>query len=235
MTTAAVVLAAGAGVRLGEAVPKAFVLLGGRPIVEYSLAAIEASGVIDRTVLVVSNEQVERARGLVADLSGVGRVDAVVAGGQTRQASVRCGLASVEGVDVVLCHDAARPFASPALFARVVEGLASTGAHGVVPVVSSPDTIKRVADGRVIETIPRETVGLVQTPQAFLAEILRRAHDQAALQGIPEATDDAMLVEAIGSPVAVVEGETSNFKITGPNDLRRAEGLIATGQGTWSP
>lgn len=229
MTTGALVLAAGAGARLGEELPKAFLALGGKPMVQYSLEAIEESGVIDRTVLVVPNEQVERARRLVADLSGVGRVDAVVAGGQTRQASVRCGLAGLNGVDVVLCHDAARPFASPALFARVVEALGSTGAHAVVPVVSSPDTIKRISHGRVIETIPRDAVGLVQTPQAFLAEVLRRAHHEASPGG-QEATDDAMLVEAIGSPIAVVEGEMSNFKITSPHDLRRAEVLIATAQ-----
>jgi 2-C-methyl-D-erythritol 4-phosphate cytidylyltransferase len=230
MTTAALVLAAGAGARLGEALPKAFVALGGKPMLQYSLEAIEAFGVIDRTVLVVSDQQVERARRLVADLSGVGRVDAVVSGGQTRQASVRCGLAGLNDVDVVLCHDAARPFASPALFARVVEALGSTAVHGVVPVVSSPDTVKRIAHGRVIETVPREAVGLVQTPQAFVSEVLRRAHDEASLGG-PEATDDAMLLEAIGSPIAVVEGETSNFKITGPDDLRRAEAFVATGQG----
>jgi 2-C-methyl-D-erythritol 4-phosphate cytidylyltransferase len=233
MTTGALVLAAGMGTRLGEATPKAFVLLGGRSMVEYSLDAIEASGVIDRTILVVPEGQVEQARRLVQDRSGPGRVDGVVVeGGETRQASVRCGLAALNDVEVVVCHDSARPFAAPTLFVRVVEALTSTGAHGAVPVVASPDTVKRVADGRVVETIPRGAVGMVQTPQAFLADVLRRAHEQALLAG-REATDDAMLVEALGSPVAVVEGEPTNFKITSAQDLRRAEALLAEGEGGW--
>lgn len=228
MSTAALVLAAGAGVRLGEGIPKAFVALGGRALVELSLEAIAASGTIDRTVVVVAGEEVDRAHRL---LGAAGSVDDIVAGGGTRQASVRCGLAALPGdVDVIVCHDAARPFASPALFVRVVEALISSDAWGAVPVVSSPDTVKRIAAGRVVETIPREAIGLVQTPQAFPADALRQAHQEAVRTGL-EATDDAMLLESIGALVVVVEGEISNFKITTPEDLRRAEGLVVARPG----
>jgi 2-C-methyl-D-erythritol 4-phosphate cytidylyltransferase len=231
MTTAVLVLAAGAGLRLGEPGPKALVPLGGRPLIGYSLEAIEASGVIDRTVLVVPGADIARARQLVTEIPGAGAVDDIVAGGDTRQASVRCGLAALpQDVDVVICHDGARPFASPVLFRRVVEALESTGAQGAVPAVASPDTVKRVADGRIIETIPREAIGLVQTPQAFDADTLRKAHHEALGAGL-EATDDAMLLEALGSLVVIVEGEASNFKITTADDLRRAEGMLAARDG----
>jgi len=227
MSTAVLLLAAGAGVRLGEGIPKAFVPIGGRPLVEHSLEAIAASHASDRTVIVVAGEEIDRAH----RLAEAGAVDEVVAGGGTRQASVRCGLAVLPSdIDVIVCHDAARPFASPALFVRVVDALTSSDAGGAVPVVPSPDTVKRIADGRVIETIPRDAIGLVQTPQAFQADTLRQAHRDAVRTGL-EATDDAMLLEAIGALVVVVKGEMSNFKITTPQDLRRAEGLIVARAG----
>ena len=227
MSTAALLLAAGAGTRLGGTEAKAFVSLGNRPMLQHSLEAIVASGVIDRMVLVVPWEDVERTRRLVAGLSELGRAEDVVVGGDTRQASVRCGLAAIaDGVEVVVCHDAARPFASADLFARVVEAVRSGGAEAAVPVVPSPDTVKRIAEGLVVETIPRGQIAFAQTPQAFRADVLRRAHEEALRTGLT-ATDDAMVVEAIGSRVVVVEGEVGNFKITTPEDLRRAEALLA--------
>lgn len=231
MSTAALLLAAGAGTRLGGNLAKAFVALGDRPMLLRSLEAIEACGVVDRTVLVVPGDEVERARRLVAGRSETGRVQDVVAGGETRQASVRCGLAALpDGMEVVLCHDAARPFASPALFIRVVEAVHSGEGEAAVPVVPSPDTVKRIEGGLIVQTIPRDEIGLVQTPQAFRARTLRRAHDEAIRTGL-SATDDSMLVEAIGSRVVVVEGEEANFKITTLEDLRRAEALVAAGWG----
>jgi 2-C-methyl-D-erythritol 4-phosphate cytidylyltransferase len=229
MSTAALLLAAGTGTRLGGTEAKAFVSLGDRPMVQHSLEAIVASRVIDRIVLVVPGEELDRTRRLVDGLWEMGRVEDVVAGGETRQSSVRRGLAIIsDGVDMVLCHDAARPFASAALFARVVEPVRSGGAEAAIPVVPSPDTVKRIAGSLVVETIPRGQIGFAQTPQAFRADVLRRAHDEALRTGL-SATDDAMLVEAIGSRVVVVEGEVGNFKITTPEDLRRAEALLGTG------
>jgi 2-C-methyl-D-erythritol 4-phosphate cytidylyltransferase/2-C-methyl-D-erythritol 2,4-cyclodiphosphate synthase len=161
----------------------------------------------------------------------------VVPGGATRRQSVRSGLeAAPTGVDAIVCHDSARPFASPDLFARVTAGLGQ--AHGVVPVVSSPDTIKVVREGRVVETIPRDHSGLVQTPQAFHEEVLRSVHETEWPPDL-EATDDAMLLELAGFQVAAVGGEVSNFKITTPEDLRRAAWVIAVGAKSegqrWSP
>jgi 2-C-methyl-D-erythritol 4-phosphate cytidylyltransferase len=209
---------------------KAFVPLGDRSMLQWSLRAIEACGAIDGVVVVVPGGAVERTRRLMAEASERGRVQEVVPGGETRQASVRCGLEGIPpDVEVVVCHDAARPFASPALFVRVLQALRSTDADAAVPVVSSPDTVKRIAAGRVVETIPRDDIGLAQTPQAFRAEVLRRAHQEAVRTGLA-ATDDAMLVEAIGSRVVVVEGEPTNFKVTTPEDLRRAAALIMAEQ-----
>jgi 2-C-methyl-D-erythritol 4-phosphate cytidylyltransferase/2-C-methyl-D-erythritol 2,4-cyclodiphosphate synthase len=135
-------------------------------------------------------------------------------------------------VDAVLCHDAARPFASASLFDRVMQRLAvgagdvARRADGVVPVVPILDTVKRVRDDVVVETLPREELGLVQTPQAFRREALEDAHAQAVRSGLV-ATDDAMLLEAAGYRVAAVDGEVVNFKITTAEDLRRAEFVLA--------
>jgi 2-C-methyl-D-erythritol 4-phosphate cytidylyltransferase len=227
MSTATILLAAGTGSRLGLPTPKAFVPLGGRTIVEYSLEAIQAAGGIDLVLLVVAPQDVDRAAGVLAGMPGSAPEIRIVPGGETRQGSVRRGLDEMPlGIDVVLCHDAARPFASPGLFARVAASLGQGGTKGVVPAIRSPDTVKRVAGDRVMETVPRDSVGLVQTPQAFDAEALRAAH-RSALAGGLEGTDDAMLLEAIGLPVATVEGEATNFKITTPNDLSRAEAMLA--------
>lgn len=138
----------------------------------------------------------------------------VVAGGPTRAASVRAGLADVpDTAGIVIVHDAARPLASPDLFAAVVAAVLA-GSDGAIPCLPVADTLKRVRDGRVVATIDRAELSTVQTPQAFRAEVLRRAH-----AGAPEATDDAALVEAIGGSVAVVAGETRNHKITDAGDL----------------
>jgi 2-C-methyl-D-erythritol 4-phosphate cytidylyltransferase len=144
-------------------------------------------------------------------------VAAAVVGGATRSDSVRAGLAAVpEGAEIVLVHDAARPLASHALFAAVIDAVRA-GADGAVPAVPVPDTIKRVEDGKVVATLDREGLVAVQTPQAFRADVLR-----AALAGGAQATDEAALVEAAGGKVVVVPGDPLNLKITTPHDLARA-------------
>lgn len=218
-------LAAGAGARLGAPTSKAFVPLGGRPLVAHALEALASVKEVEAVVLVVGERDLDRARALVAGRPEL-RVERVVAGGRTRQESVRLGLEAVPGsARVVVCHDAARPFATPQLFRRVLAALRA--ADGSVPVVWSTDTVKRVRDGRVVETLPRAEVAFAQTPQAFRAEVLREAHRRAIRSGL-EATDDAALVEAAGFDVVAVEGEPSNFKVTTPEDLARAEELLAT-------
>ena len=220
MTTVALLLAAGEGRRLGWAAPKAFVPVGGRPMVEYSLVSMARSGVVDWVVLVVPPSEHRRVDALLPELKERHLIGSVVSGGTTRQASVHHGLEALSGrAEVVLCHDAARPFATPQLFGRVVDRL--KGVDGVVPVIPAHDTVKRVVEGRVVQTLPRDEVVLTQTPQAFEAEALRASHERARGEG-GEATDDAVLLEAAGFVVAVVEGEPSNFKITFAQDLALA-------------
>ena len=192
-------VAAGSGSRFGG--PKQFEQLEGRRVVDWSLAACRS--VAEGVILVVP-----------PDHDAPEEVDIVVNGGATRSDSVRAGLAAVpEDTDVVVIHDAARPFAAPGLFEAVVEAVRD-GADGAVPGVAVTDTIKRVADGRVVATLDRAELVAVQTPQAFAAAVLRRAHATGA-----EATDDAALVEAAGGQVVVVPGDPTNTKITLRTDL----------------
>jgi 2-C-methyl-D-erythritol 4-phosphate cytidylyltransferase len=207
-------------------VPKAFVELRGRPLLEYSLDSIARCAGLDALVLVVRAGDLERATAVSQAYAGRFRTLTIVAGGGSRTESVRLGLEAVPpDSTVIVCHDAARPFASTGLFDRVLAALRE--ADGAVPVVPSPDTVKRVRDGNVIETIPRDGVGLAQTPQGFGAGALRDAHRRAADAGT-EGTDDAQLVEAAGYRVVAVLGEPSNLKVTTGDDLRRAEQLAVS-------
>jgi len=202
--------------------------LGGVPMFVHSLRAAAASQSINSIILVVPRGEVEFAKTAAAELAGEAPVEAVVEGGVTRQESARLGLAAAPPAPLIVCHDAARPFATPALFDRVAKAVRDPFS-GAVPVVDSPDTVKRVRDGRIVETLPRDELGLAQTPQAFAAAALRAAHDWAAKEDWT-GTDDAMLLERTGLDVAVVEGEILNFKITTEADLRWAEMLVASGE-----
>ncbi|MFT4085872.1 MAG: 2-C-methyl-D-erythritol 4-phosphate cytidylyltransferase [Gordonia sp. (in: high G+C Gram-positive bacteria)] len=209
MRVIALIPAAGSGTRLGEARPKAFVELGGRTLLEWSVAAARASGVIDDVVVVVPAALCEETVRLLPDVH-------VVPGGAERSDSVRAGLA-VADADLVLVHDAARSLTPPELFARVVEALLA-GSRAVVPGLPVADTLKRVDDvGRVLGTPDRAELRAVQTPQGFDTATLRRAHATGA-----DATDDAALIEALGVDVQVVPGDHLAFKITTPFDLRLA-------------
>lgn len=226
MSAAAVILAAGAGRRLGVEVPKAFLPLGGRPILAAAAAAAAASPAISSLVVAAPPGYEHDAR---ACLDGLQVPAAVVTGGRTRQDSVRSALAALPSdVTVVAVHDAARPFAPPDLFTTVVNAVID-GADGAVPVLPVTDTVKRVADGRVVATVDRATLGLAQTPQAFRVEVLRAAHAEAARAGT-EVTDDAMLLESTAM-VAAVPGEPGNFKVTTMLDLVRARERLGAGDG----
>jgi|SRR5437588_8501126 len=208
MSVWAVVVAAGTGVRFGSL--KQYEQLGDRRVLDWALECTRA--VADGVVLVVPPER--------AGESEPG-VDAVIAGADTRAGSVRAGLAAVpHEAEVVVVHDAARPLASVALFERVVDAVRA-GADGAVPGVQVADTVKVVEDGQVVETLDRARLVAVQTPQAFAAGVLRRAHEQAG-----EGTDCAALVEAAGGRVVVVPGEEANAKITSQHDLQVARSLI---------
>jgi 2-C-methyl-D-erythritol 4-phosphate cytidylyltransferase len=203
MSVAAVVVAAGQGLRFGG--PKQFAQLHDGTVTARSVRA--ARSVASRVVLVVP---------LGYDGLGEG-ADLVVIGGTTRAASVRAGLEHCREADIVIVHDAARPLATPALFNAVVDAVIA-GADAAVPGLAITDTVKRIArDGGstvVRATVPRDELVMVQTPQAFKRESLERAHAAGG-----DATDDAALVEAQGGCVVVVPGEVDNIKITLPEDL----------------
>jgi 2-C-methyl-D-erythritol 4-phosphate cytidylyltransferase len=183
-----------------------------------SLERLEASGWIDSIVVVVPEGWEEPAI-LLAEELGAGKVAAAVAGGATRTASVRAGVAEIpEDAPVIVVHDAARPLVSEGVVGRVLTAL-NEGWDGAVPGIAPADTVKRVARGGVEETLDRERLRLVQTPQAFLAGSLR-----AALVGDTDASDCAALVEANGGTVAVVEGDRRLLKVTDTDDLA----LVAT-------
>jgi 2-C-methyl-D-erythritol 4-phosphate cytidylyltransferase len=219
----AVVAAAGDGRRLGHELPKAFVRLGGRPLLAHAIELFEEHPRVERIVTVVP-EGWEEPTALLADELAAGKVAASVAGGSTRALSVAAGIAEVpESATAILVHDAARPFASGELVDRVLDALEA--ADGAVPGMAVADTVKRVDGGAVVETLEREGLRAVQTPQAFRADVLRRAYAGGA-GDVAAATDCAQLVERAGGRVVVVDGEPANAKITGPDDLARAEARV---------
>jgi 2-C-methyl-D-erythritol 4-phosphate cytidylyltransferase len=218
LTSWAIVVGAGDGRRLGGDRPKAFVGLGDEVMLAHSVRMLDDHPAVDGIVLVVPEGWEEPAT-LLADELVAGKVAAAVAGGSSRAASVAAGLAAVpDDADLVVVHDAARPFATPELVSRVLEALGQ--ADGAVPGVPLTDTVKRVHAGVVVETPDRSQLVAVQTPQGFRADVLRRAHAQA--DELAAATDCASLVEATGGKVAVVEGDPANLKVTTPDDLAEA-------------
>jgi 2-C-methyl-D-erythritol 4-phosphate cytidylyltransferase len=216
MSTWAVLVAAGRGERLGLDQPKAFANLGGDPLLAESLRRLDDSGWVD-AIVVVAPAGWEEPAILLAEELGCGKVSACVAGGAERADSVRNGLAEVpEDAVAVLVHDAARPLVSDEVIGRVLAPL-SEGWDGVVPGLPIADTLKRVSDdGTVGETVSRDGLWAVQTPQAFPAEVLRRA-----LASHPGATDCAGSVEAAGGRVKVVPGDERLLKVTTADDLAK--------------
>ena len=216
MSVWAILVAAGRGERLGLDQPKAFAKLGEDPLLAEPLRRLDESAWVDAIVVVVPAGWEEPAI-LLAEEVGAGKVSAAVAGGEARADSVRAGLAEIPADAVaVLVHDAARPLVSDAVIERVLAPL-SEGWDGVVPGLPVSDTLKRVdGDGRVLETVARDSVWAVQTPQAFPADVLRRAYADGG-----SATDCAALVEARGGRVTVVEGDPHLLKVTTRADLER--------------
>jgi 2-C-methyl-D-erythritol 4-phosphate cytidylyltransferase len=216
-----VLVAAGAGERLGAERPKAFVGLGGRPLLAASLERLDRSPWID-AIVVAAPPGWEEPAILVAEELVASKVSSVVTGGETRAESVRAAVDEVSAEAlVVLVHDAARPLVDDPLIERVLAPLAE-GVDGVVPAQPLVDTVKRVEGGLVLETIDREGLVAAQTPQAFVAERLR-----AALDGdLRSATDCASLVERRGGRIRVVEGDARLLKVTTPADLELVERLL---------
>ena len=213
MRIAAILVAAGSGSRFGGEVPKQFGMLAGKPVIRHAAEALLPH--------VGALQPVGEAGPIGAALAGLGALPAVP-GGATRQASVAAGLAALAGYapDVVLVHDAARPFLPPGTIAALLAALESHGA--AIPAVPVADTLKRVADGRIAATVPRDGLHRAQTPQAFRYALLRALHDA----GGDGATDDASLLEAAGHPVAVVPGADDNIKLTYAEDRVRLERVL---------
>jgi 2-C-methyl-D-erythritol 4-phosphate cytidylyltransferase len=224
----AVVPAAGSGRRMGLTTPKQYVEVAGAPLLVHTLRALRACPLLEATVLVVPPDDLERARGMVA-AHGLDRGDPIVqlvAGGETRQASVHAGLKAVPPeVAVVAVHDAARPFPDPERLATAIR-MAAEGQVGVVVGRPASDTIKRVADGdRVVETPDRARLWQAFTPQVFPAKMIAAAYEAAA-RGGPGGTDDAALVETHGGAVIMLEGGREALKVTTPDDLITARAWL---------
>jgi 2-C-methyl-D-erythritol 4-phosphate cytidylyltransferase len=217
----AVLAAAGSGERLGADRPKAFVRLGGRPLLAESLERLEASDWIDAIVVAAPAGWEEPAILLVEEL-GCGKVSSCVAGGATRAESVRNALAEVaDDAGVVVVHDAARPVLVDEVIGRVLAAL-NEGWDGAVPGLPVADTIKRVDGDQVSETLARSRLRAIQTPQAFVASVLRGAF----AGDVAGASDCASLVEARGGRVKVVEGDPRLLKVTDNADLQRVAELL---------
>lgn len=223
METLAILVAAGRGQRMGADRPKAFLALAGQSLLRRSAVALDAAQSVDGLVAVVPREALAEAR---AELAGIGKLRAVVPGGPRRQDSVREGLsqapADFEGI--VLVHDAARPFVEASLIDAVVRAAREGGA--ATPVLGLTDTVKRVRNRRVVETLDREELGAAQTPQGFHFALLQRAYEAAFRDGAT-LTDESMAVERLGAPVTAVAGSPANRKLTTPEDLAWAEGVLA--------
>ncbi len=219
--TIAIIPSAGAGRRLGRKKP--YVELLGKPLLCHTLDVFEQTELVDAVVVVVMPEDVERCTQQVVERYRFHKVVAVVAGGSERQSSVWKGLQKAEeySPELVVVHDGARPLVRKALIERTIRPL-TEGAVAVVCGVVPKDTVKEVERNRVKRTIPRDTLRLIQTPQAFRFETLKMAHLNALKRGI-SATDDSTLVELSGEKVCVVEGAYDNIKITTEEDLLVAE------------
>jgi 2-C-methyl-D-erythritol 4-phosphate cytidylyltransferase len=218
----AILVAAGRGERMRSPRPKAFLELLGEPLLLRAARAFEAARTVDAIVAVVPEDEIDNARRLLQPLR---KLKAVVAGGPRRQDSVLAGLKHAPDgfTGTVLVHDAARALVDADLVDAVTHAAEDTGA--AVPVLTLVDTIKRVGEGRVLETIDRSGLAAAQTPQGFRFELLATAYE-AAFRDRVTVTDEAMAVERLGVPVAAVAGSTANLKITTPSDLAHAEGLL---------
>jgi 2-C-methyl-D-erythritol 4-phosphate cytidylyltransferase len=225
---AALVLAAGRGRRLGGELPKAFVRLCGSTLVERSLRALAVAPEVDQVTPVVAREDLDRFARLGFELPAEGgrtRLEEPVPGGVERQDSVRAGLRSLSrDITWVVVHDAARCLVGRDEVAAVIGAARETGA--AILALPVPDTIKQVEDGWIVETPDRSGCWAAQTPQVFRLDLLAEAMEKAAAENF-RATDDAQLVERLGVRVRVVEGRSSNLKITRPGDLAVAEAWLA--------
>jgi 2-C-methyl-D-erythritol 4-phosphate cytidylyltransferase len=220
----AVVVAAGTGTRMGTRESKQYLQLGGKPVIVHALEALEAAKRVDTIVMVVGAADIEQCRGYVREY-GLRKIHTIVAGGKERQDSVYRGLLALPSdIDWVMVHDGVRPFIREQLVEACWQAVREHEA--VIPAVAVKDTVKVVdASGYIVSTPDRQSLRAVQTPQAFRLSLLLEAHRRAQSEGF-EGTDDAMLVERLGTKVMVVEGDYRNIKLTTPDDLVWAKAYL---------
>ena len=225
MKTIAVIPAGGVGKRLKAKKAKQYLLLDGVPVLVHTLKVFEEAKVIDEIILVLPSEDVLSAQQQLVNKYDLRKITNVIAGGKERQDSVRNGLAAITGkCDVVVIHDAVRPFVTEELIKQVVAAAKTTGAASVG--VKAKDTIKETKkDNLVVATVPRQNLWLTQTPQAFKFELLKKAYIEAYRDKF-YGTDDASLVERIGAKVKMIDGSYENIKITTQEDMMIANALI---------
>lgn len=226
----AVVPAGGTGKRMGAGTPKQFLMLDGVPMMLHALRVLERVPGVTEVVLVVPKEERDRALSEVVERYGLKKVLKVVPGGATRQESVRHGLNEVDkDVEIVVVHDAVRPFITEDRIERSIEAARKHG--GAIVAVPMKDTPKQAGPDRLIQrTLDRTELWLAQTPQTFRRALVVEAYQKAAIAHV-HATDDAALVERLGHKVAIVEGSWENIKITTPEDMILAEAILAARKG----
>ena len=228
----AVVAAAGVSKRFSPHGKKQFATLAGEPLLAHSLRAFESSELVKNIVVVVPGDEIAHSRELLGDL-GIEKITSIVGGGKKRQISVRNGFrATPPSSDIILIHDAARPFVDGDTIKKVIDGCVRAGA--CICAVAVTDTLKRQwgEEMSVLKTVPREGLWRAQTPQAFRREVLEEIYRSDALAKL-DATDESALAEAMGIKVQIVEGSDLNMKITTAAEFKIAE-LIASNEGAFS-
>ncbi len=230
----AIVVAGGKGTRMKRFYNKQYILLDSKPIIAHTLMNLERCSLIEEIILVVAKGEVGFCEESVVENYRLKKIKKVIEGGTQRYDSVYNGLQEIgKDIDVVLIHDGARPFISDEIIERSIKGL--EGCDGVVVGVPVKDTIKRVsADGMIQETLKRQDLWQVQTPQVFPASQIKEAHEMRKEKNL-QVTDDAMLLEILGKKVKMVMGDNDNFKMTTPEDLDVGKAILKKKQKGSSP
>lgn len=224
LKVAAIIVAAGSGKRIGGDVAKQFLVIGGKPILRHTLEKFQSCSDIDSVFVILPESVAEAYESIIRHDWEITKLIQTIGGGTERHYSVAAGLKAVdESVDIILIHDGVRPFVSSRILR---DSIKAAHEHGAAVVGLKPkDTVKKVAGGFVDTTLPRDTLVLAQTPQTFRREVILKANE-LAFQHHRFSTDDAALVEQMGHPVAVVEGDWRNIKITSPDDLVLAKAFF---------
>lgn len=218
----AVVVAAGSSRRMGGKLNKQFILIEGIPVLARTLRQFDSADSVTDTVVVCRGEDILDVRSMIYDFN-IKKVSVVVPGGETRGDSVRAGLRAAGNADIIAIHDGARPFVLPEKINAVIADAERSGAAalGVMP----KDTVKITDDdGFILSTPPRSSLALIQTPQVFRADIIKRAYEFSEKTGF-SATDDCALAEKLGIPIRITEGDYTNIKVTTPDDLPTANAI----------